>query len=91
MAEAAVWFFYVHTAICATFLCMAASWLWSRLRGEGLVALVPVALCLGKSRSSGRQLFGDEAFMHGAGYAILGLYLFYAEIYLYRVYSFIQF
>ena len=81
MAEAAVWFFYVHTAICGVYLCMVASFGWAWVRRNGVLAAIPKTHKVGPVRR-----IDDSTFMHAAGYVILGLYLVYAELYLYRVY-----
>lgn len=90
MAEAAVWFFYVHTAMCGIFICMVGAWAFSRLNGRRAERLVPVSVGARSGPSAGARALGDEAFLQGMGYVTLGLYLMYAEVYLYRVYSFLQ-
>ena len=90
MAEAAVWFFYVHTAMCGIFVVMVASFALKRWRERHRTGELGLSAAGGRGRELGLRGPADEAFLHGMGYVTLGLYLLYAEVYLFRVYSYLQ-
>ena len=73
-------FFYIHTALCFAYVCVVLSALGRSLKSEG-------ALDFGSLRVGNLLLLNNDRVVDGVTYLILGLFLLYAEIYMYRVYS----
>jgi len=76
-------FFYMHSCLCLAYFLMVC-----RLS-------VGAVLCTVSGSSSSLKvdnlyLINDERVVNGIMYLILGLFLLYAEIYMYRIYSLSQ-
>jgi len=73
-------FFWLHTVLCVGFVFMA-------LRA-GVSAIGSADTVLpGRSRLGSIAVVNDDRAVTGLMYVVLGLFLVYAEIYLYRVYT----
>lgn len=79
MVKLAEIFFWLHTGLCVTYLCWAGRAAVRSLRG-GLNAL-PKSFQLGDM-----LVLSNDKVVDGMTYLVLGLFLLYAEIYMYRVY-----
>lgn len=76
-------FFYIHSGLCLAYLAMVC-----RLS-------VGAFLCTASASSTALKidnlyLINDDRVVNGIMYLILGLFLLYAEIYMYRIYSLSQ-